>query len=393
MLAKQGATNLMHGVCKMNRICLLMPAVLLTVGCGDPDGGLLTKKFPPDHGDTDVTDSGGNHDTAQDTSTHDSNSETGGRDTSVDTDTAPDECADAQRLCGMDLDDQIELREEWGADIVTQNDSSGYNWSSAADVARGIAVGGLYPPTPDFPDTTTYPSAYNDATDILNNTYGWGWCCSVLDWAAEYDDPEWITIHHTAGRFDDTREYVAFVYNFHTYGQDHGWGDIGYQALVGKDADDGEIHHFEGRFSGDTSASRDPFGSLFVIGACVGDHNTDNTCIASIGDYSSSPPDTDEFEALMQQTARTAYEIGLTDTSHIIGHRDWSGASTECPGQELYDMLPQIRDRVEWCQDTCGIRQSEMRARERRNTHPNNFVSRHEDAGDENDMVGTCPVE
>lgn len=333
---------------------ILLALFTLFTGCTGSTDGMRTKHFPPDDTDTAVSDTDTSHDTATDS---DSDTDTGvDTDTGTDTDTAPDECANAAHLCGMDLDDQIELRGiGWGVGITTQNESSGYDWTDPSDVARGIAVGGLFPPVPDFPDTTVYPAAYDSATDILNSTYGWGWCCSTLDWPAEYDTPEYVTIHHTAGRFDDVTAYVEYVYNFHTFGEDHGWGDIGYQGLIGRDADDDEIHHFEGRYSGDSSRSRNPWGSINVVGACVANHNTGNTCIAAIGDYSTSPPDAETFAALEAHTARVFYETGLTDTSHLIGHRDWDGASTECPGQALYDLLPTMRAHVDWCQNTCGL--------------------------------------
>lgn len=315
------------------------------MSCAGNNDGMLTKQWPPD---ADPNDTAIETDTDTDT---DSDTDADS-DTDSDTDTAPDECADAERLCGMDLDDQIELRGiGWGVDITTQYDSYA-DWTDAEQVAAGIAAG-YYPPVPSFPDVSTYPDAYNDATYYLNNWYGWNWCCSVLDWPAEYHNPEYITIHHTAGRFDDVLAYTEFVYNYHTFGPDHGWGDIGYQRLVGRDADDGEIHHIEGRYSGDSSPGRDPWGSLWVIGAHVGDHNTDNAGISVIGTYIDAAPDTETLAAIKAHAARTAYEIGLTDTSNILGHRDW--ASTECPGEALYALLSEIREHVDWCQNTCGL--------------------------------------
>jgi hypothetical protein len=323
----------------MRKSALLLIAI---AACADKDGGMLTKEGLPDGADTDGAEPG-DTDTDGDT---DADSDT---DAGDDTGTTADPMDEA---CGMNLNssDQIDLRGiGWGTGIATQNASAGYDWDNPYDVAEGIAVAGLYPPVPDFGDVSIYPDAYNEATDILNEDYGWGWCCSVLDWAAEYHDPIYITIHHTAGRFDDVLEYTEFVYNYHTYGPDHGWGDVGYQRLVGRDADDGEVHHIEGRFSGDDSPDRDTWGSLWVIGAHVGDNNTDNVGISTIGTYTDEAPDAETLAALKAHAARTAYEIGLTDTSLIVGHRDW--ASTECPGQELYDLLPEIREHVQQCID------------------------------------------
>lgn len=362
-------------------------AILLTACDNDPD--MRTKNGPPGSGDTSVGDS------AQDTETDTHDSDTsGGTDSNPDTghtDTAPDECANAEELCGMDL--TVRLREEWGASITGQNLSVGYDWSRASEVAEGIASG-YYPPVPDFPDVSTYPDAYNDATDILNSEYGWGWCCSVLDWAAEYHTPQFVTVHHTAGSFGTCDEYVQWVFNYHAMGQDHGWGDAGYQFLVCEESP-GNVVLYEGRFSGDTSPSRDPFSSIWVIGAHVGDHNTGNVGVSLVGDFSSIAPNADQFEFYSQVIARVFYETQLDDPeTELYGHRDW-GSGTECPGEEFYALLPEMTDRVEWCQQTCGITQRGMRARRSHTASEHNVTvtpSLHESAGDEYDMVGTCPV-
>lgn len=329
------------------RNLFILCATLFGLACNDSD--FPSRDWPPDGADDDT---GVDDDSS--TSDDDSGNDDDSGDDTDDDDTAPDECAEAMTLCGMELDDQIALRGiGWGVDITTQSASSGYDWADPIDVAEGIAVGGLYPPVPDFPDVSYYPDAYNEATDYLNDWYGWNWCCSVLNWAAEYHNPVYITVHHTAGRFDDVLDYTEYVYNFHTFGQDRGWGDIGYQRLVGRDADDGEIHHIEGRWSGDASPDRDPWGSLWVVGAHVGGSNTDNAGVSVIGTYTDAPPDTETLAAVKAHVARTAYEIGLTETSLILGHRDWG--STECPGEQLYALLPEIREHVDWCQNTCGL--------------------------------------
>lgn len=270
-------------------------------------------------------------------------------DTSDDDDTTSDECADAANLCGQNL--TVRLREDWGAGIPTQNVSSGYNWSDPSEVAEGIAAG-YYPPVPSWPDVSVYPDAYNDATVILNDDYGWDWCCSVLDWPADYHAPDMVTIHHTAGAFGTCDEYVEWVYNFHTFGQYHGWGDVGYQLLVCEDSP-GVVTLYEGRYSGSISPTRNPFSSIWVIGAHVAGYNTGNVGISLVGDFSTVAPDADEFETIQRVAARVYYELGLTDTTELYGHRDLG--STECPGNMLYNQLDAVRDRINWCQNTCGI--------------------------------------
>lgn len=269
-------------------------------------------------------------------------------DTDTDTDADPPTC---EEQCGMEL--AVRLREEWGVPILTQNESVDFDWGEPSEVAEGI-VSGFWPPVPDFPNVDVYPDAYNAATEILNDTYGWNWCCSVLDWAAEYHTPEYVTVHHTAGDFGTCDQYIQYVYDFHTFGQDHGWGDAGYQIIVCED-EPGVVTVYEGRYSGSTDLGRDPFSSIYVIGAHVSDHNTGNVGISLVGDFTSTAPDDAQFETYSRVVARVFYEAGLTDTSVLQGHRDWSGASTDCPGDQFYPLIPELQERIDYCQSECGI--------------------------------------
>lgn len=315
---------------------------LCAAACGDDKNDFLTRPGPPGDGST----TSNADDTGPEDSTSSNSDDTGGDGTNTDdTGTLPDECTDQ---CGMNL--TVRLRETWGTSIITQNQSVGYNWTDAQDVAAGIAAGN-YPPMPDWPDVSTYPSAYNNATWYLNNWYSWNWCCSALDWPAEYHSPYMVTIHHTAGEFGTCDEYVTWVYNYHTFGPDHGWGDVGYQLLVCEE--DGVVTIYEGRYSGSTDLARDAFSSIWVIGAHVSGYNTGNVGISLVGDFSSTAPSADELETVIRVAVRVYYETGLSDTSGLYGHRDLG--STECPGDELYSQLDRVRERINYCQNECGF--------------------------------------
>jgi len=150
------------------------------------------------------------------------------------------------------------------------------------------------------------------------------------DWGArqatgEYTShsPDWITIHHTATPQNGASR-VRSIQNYHMH--NNGWIDIGYHYLIGSQ---GNI--YEGR-------------PVDVVGAHVGGYNTGNVGIAVIGNY--------QNEDINQRQQRGIEELGAWLCSNysispqrIYGHRDFS--STVCPGDYLYDRLPDIRSNIE----------------------------------------------
>ncbi len=141
-----------------------------------------------------------------------------------------------------------------------------------------------------------------------------------------------MAIHYTVTPSTDPAARVRAIQIYH---QDtRGWCDIGYHFLVGVD---GSI--YEGR-------------PLHLIGAHVASHNTGNIGISFIGCFqpgscSSMGPTVPPEQMIdaggrLLGTLSDLFGIPL-DTDRVRGHRDYPGASTDCPGDNLYvridDML------------------------------------------------------
>jgi N-acetylmuramoyl-L-alanine amidase len=162
-------------------------------------------------------------------------------------------------------------------------------------------------------------------------------------------------VHHTAGTNDYTRDeaddVIRGVYAYHTSGR--GWCDIGYNFLVDRF---GTI--YEGRSGGI---------ELPVIGAAQAGFNTGAVSVSVMGNFQTAQVPDDVKRALVRLLAwrldvahvnpssratmtsaggsTTRYDAGTVVRLHAIsGHRDTG--LTECPGANLYPLLPSIRDRV-----------------------------------------------
>ena len=210
-----------------------------------------------------------------------------------------------------------------------------------------------------------------------------------------FSEAQVMTLHHTAtGNNDpDPAGTVRAIYEYHTV--DNLWQDIGYNYLI---SEDGTV--FEGRWSGELGDTWDPEGTnpdtyaqlcdptieggggtgadfahqstdpdAFVVrGAHVGGYNTGNLGIALIGSfadrgrYSGVPTAAAVFaaEQLLAELAgrhdidpegtvdyvNATTGLGYVTVEAISGHRDWPDNVTECPGDNLYELLPLIRTNV-----------------------------------------------
>jgi uncharacterized protein with LGFP repeats len=209
-------------------------------------------------------------------------------------------------------------------------DSSATSSASAASSAKGAAG----------PDAGTFPSMPTVVTRKQ-----WGADPSLGDrcWQPRLGDTfTMVFIHHTAGSNHYSRSQspavVRGVYAYHT--QARGWCDIGYNFLVDRY---GTI--YEGRRGGIR---------LPVRGAHAGDYNVDTTGISLMGDFTKASPTRAMKHSLVQLVAwrmGTAYHgaygrptVNGKVLSRISGHRD--AMSTDCPGQQVYDWLPTLRQRV-----------------------------------------------
>jgi hypothetical protein len=142
--------------------------------------------------------------------------------------------------------------------------------------------------------------------------------------------PYRITLHHSDTRqstdLAQTLQEVRFIQDFHMNGR--GWNDIGYHFLI-----DAAGHVIEGRPEG-------------VVGAHVENQNTGNIGIVMLGTY--HPPKNDpvtkaQLDAFEAVASYIVAKYGVNPDT-LKGHRDYK--STDCPGDELYAMLPELKARL-----------------------------------------------
>lgn len=134
-----------------------------------------------------------------------------------------------------------------------------------------------------------------------------------------------ITIHRTETPDKDPTPGPKRVFNIQAYHQkSRGFSDIGYHYLIGQD---GTV--YEGR-------------EEHLVGAHTSEHNMNNLGIAVMG--------TNEFpsaqmSALLDLVGRVADKHGLPDEpfNYLLGHREWDGVNTDCPGDLLMDWLIKVR--------------------------------------------------
>ena len=155
-----------------------------------------------------------------------------------------------------------------------------------------------------------------------------------------YTDVTHIIVHHSAANYSADQDYKQVVRSYWDYHVNtHGWDDIGYNWLVDPN---GVI--YEGR-------GKDKKGAHFS-GA---NSNTMGVCV--IGNYQTAQPTNISLEKLEDLIAweagrknidvlTTGYHSASNLTIyHVAGHRDGPG-TTDCPGNNLYNLLPNIRTAV-----------------------------------------------
>jgi hypothetical protein len=173
--------------------------------------------------------------------------------------------------------------------------------------------------------------------------------------APDYGSVKTAFVHHTVNANDYTREeapdIVLAICRYHR--NSNGWNDIGYNFLVDRF---GTI--YEGRAGGVDAP---------VVGAQAQGYNAQSTGIANIGTFSNVPQTHDALVA-MARLIRWKLPISGAPTygyttlvsaggssnrypsgarvrvRRVIGHRDTG--QTECPGNALYNQLPELRSLV-----------------------------------------------
>jgi hypothetical protein len=125
-----------------------------------------------------------------------------------------------------------------------------------------------------------------------------------------------IIVHHSALPVTDgPREIQDMHFRF------KGYADIAYQFLIDET---GQI--YEGR-------------SLTVRGAHTGGHNTGTVGVVLLGNFMEDTPTDAQMDSLraLSSCLVDAYRI-----THIAGHRDFQPGETDCPGDNLEGLLPDL---------------------------------------------------
>jgi hypothetical protein len=211
------------------------------------------------------------------------------------------------------------------------------------------------PPKPQL-STQVTPSDVPKPAMVSRKDWGAPEGESSPRWTPKYKRVTHIIIHHTATPNNDT-DYAARVRAIWYYhANTRGWGDIGYNYLIDPN---GVI--YEGRAGGDDveAGHAYPFNS-----ASMG--------VGMIGNFMTVAPSAAAQAALIDLISWKANQrgidplgsgkfTGVTDCDstvtytrpNIAGHRDFRGAAcgrafntSTCPGDRLWNMLPQIRAAV-----------------------------------------------
>lgn len=133
-----------------------------------------------------------------------------------------------------------------------------------------------------------------------------------------------IIVHHT-GLPKDRDMTAAEIHMLH---RDRlGWAGIGYHYVIRKN---GMVERGRG---------------WNMVGAHAQYNNKDSVGIALAGNFCIGTPTPEQINSLVNLLVTLCGVYNLVpDELSVIGHRDVN--ATACPGDMLYDMLPQIRKRV-----------------------------------------------
>lgn len=139
---------------------------------------------------------------------------------------------------------------------------------------------------------------------------------------SERPSTNFITIHHTGGNAGD--DYSAT--EIHAMHLANDWSGIGYHEVFRKD--------------GTIEAGR----PLWAKGAHSIPGNDNSLGLHVCGNFMEEQPTTEQIRSLVGRCADHCERYGLDPTVAIVGHRDQD--ATQCPGDNLYAQLPEIRLRV-----------------------------------------------
>lgn len=149
-------------------------------------------------------------------------------------------------------------------------------------------------------------------------------------------NPNKILVHHTASaNSTDYSQAHAYqlardIQSWHMDG--NGWSDSGQHFTISRGG-----YIMEGRHHSLETLNA---GHGMVVGAHCPGQNDQSIGIENEGTYTSVTPPAALYNKLVAMCAYICDQYGIAAT-RIYGHRDY--VATECPGNVLYGMLPQLR--------------------------------------------------
>lgn len=219
---------------------------------------------------------------------------------------------------------------------ICDRDLNNDRWLSRRQLLKGAArfsavaaVGGLGISLPN----DAYGAVPNPG---IANTNAWGARAPSSPVTVLNYKPSRLIIHHTAtSNSTSTSQAAAYslarsIQNYHM--DNNGWIDSGQQFTISRGG-----YAMEGRHR---SLERLDLGNSFVQGAHVGGYNSSSVGIENEGLYTSTSPPAALYDKMVEMCAYICEQYSIP-TSQILGHRDFS--ATQCPGDVLYSMLPQLR--------------------------------------------------
>lgn len=146
------------------------------------------------------------------------------------------------------------------------------------------------------------------------------------------DETNTIIIHHIGEINRDVTPQEV-----HQWHLNNGWAGCGYHFLISKDGTVWECR------------PRDTIGS-HAYGA-----NTDSIGINVVGDFEAFEPEDAQIASLVELLVKLCSDYEITpDMTTIIGHRD--AGQTSCPGQRMYDRIPEVVKKVREAFEACDAR-------------------------------------
>ncbi|MGW5719578.1 peptidoglycan recognition protein family protein [Amycolatopsis sp. NPDC003865] len=188
--------------------------------------------------------------------------------------------------------------------------------------------------------TTTGTAAAAVPTPTIHGCSEWGARPASGPIVVENHKPTYIVVHHAVdppmnNDFSLARAFYASRYIQNLHMDKNGWIDSGQQFTNSRGGFVTEGRH--------RSLEILRGGTQHVQGANVGGHNSEVIGIENEGLYSTVDVPQALWDSLVGLVAYIAHQYGISP-EFIKGHRDFN--STECPGQVLYNRLPELRTAV-----------------------------------------------